>query len=762
MRFNKVLGFILLSLGYFITPILIASDNPSYSGSNTCKTCHQQQFNAWRGSHHDNAMQQATSKTVLGNFNNQQYKYNGVTSTFFKKKGQFFVKTDGPDGKLKDYEIKYTFGIEPLQQYLIEFSDGRLQVLGIAWDSRKKKQGGQRWYHLYPDQKISYKDRLHWTRPDQNWNYMCAECHSTNLQKNYNGSDNSYETSWSEINVACEACHGPASQHVMWVKEKKTKQASNIKNKGLIVNFNERAGVSWQIDNKTGFPKRSVVKKSNTEIEVCARCHSRRSVISSEYLPGMNFMDSYIPALLTNFLYHPDGQIKEEVYVYGSFIQSKMYHQGVTCSDCHDPHSSKLRVPNNGICLQCHEQKKYDQITHHFHKQGSNGSLCAECHMPQKIYMGVDGRHDHSIRIPRPDLSISLKTPNACNNCHKNKNSAWASQKMESWYGKDWAPGWHFGETLFEAINSTDGVNQDLAALAASPKLPVIARATATDLLQAYPGPLTLVIIKKLLKDKEPMVRLAALQTLDTVAIQQRFKAGFALLSDPVLAVRIGAARVLSVAPSNVLSAQQQKILNKAINEYQDAQRVNAERPESQINLGLLAIRLQKFDEAEKYYKQALKLDPVFVNAHVNLADLYRSQQQESKAEKVLKQAIVIEPNNADVHYALGLLYVRQKIMQKALQELKAAYELQGYNVRYGYVYAIALNSQGQTSRAIKLLTKIYKQNSTESSIVSALMSFNRDAGNNKEALLYARKLQELNPINPEINQLIKSLEKIQ
>ncbi|MFV1983344.1 MAG: tetratricopeptide repeat protein [Thiohalomonadales bacterium] len=745
----------------FSFPIVFSAETnqQDYIGSDSCTNCHQKQYNAWRGSFHEQAMQHTNKKTVLGDFNNIKFTYNAITTTFFKKGNRFFINTDDQYGKLKNFEIKYTFGVYPLQQYLIEFPGGRLQALGIAWDSREIQQGGQRWYHLYPNEKITFKHRLHWTQADQNWNYMCADCHSTNLQKNYNSDKNTYNTSWSELNVACEACHGPASQHVNWAKKKTAKQSIDQKNKGLVVDLDERFGVTWKIDPDTGNAKRSIEKKTNKEIEICARCHSRRSVISNNDAFNKPLLDNYLPALLTGFLYYPDGQIKEEVYVYGSFIQSEMYHQGVTCSDCHDPHSTQLRASGNNVCLQCHVKKKYDQTTHHFHKQNSKGALCAECHMPQTIYMGVDGRHDHSIRIPRPDLSITLKTPNACNNCHKDKTAKWASSKMENWYGKNWTPGWHFGETLFKARNGDIGINQDLAALAASPKFPVIARATATDLLQYFPGPVSSVVIQKLLKDKNPMIRLAALQTLDTIPIQPRLKAGFALLSDPVLAVRIEAARIFAIAPRNRLSPQQQSILDNAINEYQQAQRVNSDRPESLINLGLLAIRLQQFSEAEKYYQQALKLDPGFINAYVNLADLYRSQQQENKAEQVLKQALQISKENADIHHALGLLYVRKKQMIKALSELKTAYQLQMNNARYGYIYAVALNSRSQTERAIKILLKVHQQHPSDIDTVSALVSFYRNTNRLHEALVYARKLQVLIPGNPEITKLIQSLQ---
>ena len=188
-------------------------------------------------------MDHATDKTVLGDFSDATFDYYGVKSRFFRKDGKFFVETDGPDGKLAVFEVKYTFGVDPLQQYLVEFPDGRLQALSLAWDSRPKQQGGQRWFHLYPNEDIKHDDVLHWTKLNQNWNFMCAECHSTGVHKNYDAANDRFATTWSEISVGCEACHGQGSQHVAWAQDQKSWWPfgkRNDRTKGLAVRFDER------------------------------------------------------------------------------------------------------------------------------------------------------------------------------------------------------------------------------------------------------------------------------------------------------------------------------------------------------------------------------------------------------------------------------------------------------------------------------------------------------------------------------------------
>ncbi|MGD8956250.1 MAG: multiheme c-type cytochrome, partial [Chromatiaceae bacterium] len=375
-----------------------------FVGKAACAACHAEEVERWGGSHHDLAMQEVTETSVLGDFENASLTHYGVTSTFYRANGMFMVRTEGADGKLADFAVRYVFGVYPLQQYLIEFPGGRLQALSLAWDTRSKEEGGQRWYHLYPGEKIAHTDELHWTRPSQNWNSMCAECHSTHLQKNYDAQSKSFSTTWSEIDVSCEACHGPGSIHIAWA-EKKPGWEKHHSDKGLKLLLDERKGVSWPMDPQSGNARRSVPRTSEKEIEMCARCHARRSPITSQYVHGDRFMDHYLPRRLDEGMYFADGQMDDEVYVYGSFVQSRMYHAGVTCSDCHEPHSADLKVRGNAVCLQCHQAEKYDAPSHHFHKDEESGGSCAECHMPPRNYMVIDARHDHSMRIPRPDLS---------------------------------------------------------------------------------------------------------------------------------------------------------------------------------------------------------------------------------------------------------------------------------------------------------------------------------------------------------------------
>ncbi len=731
----------------------------TYVGRQTCTTCHKREHELWSASHHDLAMQVANQDTVLGDFHNTTFTHFGVTSTFFRRDGKFFIRTDGPDGQLHEYEIKYTFGITPLQQYLIEFTGGRYQALGIAWDSRPTGEGGQRWFHLYPDEKIAHDDILHWTGPNQNWNYMCAECHSTNLKKNYDLEHDRYATTWEEINVSCEACHGPGSRHVDWAKtggrgEKFPYESRN----GLVIQFKDPNNGTWEIDTETGNAKRSTPLESNSQIETCARCHSRRSVIHDDYVHGRPLMDTHRPALLEERLYYADGQILEEVYVYGSFLQSKMYHAGVICSDCHDPHSLKVHAGGNALCTQCHLAKKFDTPFHHFHKPGSPGAQCVECHMPTKTYMVVDPRRDHSMRVPRPDLSVKLGTPNACNGCHTDRSAEWATDAVLKWYGPGRSRDPHFGEALSAGQKGLPGAEDALMKLAGDEVKPNIARASALSLLRWYPSPASVRAARRGLEDPDPLVRLSALSVLEVLEPKDRLGIAYPLLNDPIRAARIEAANVLAPVPRTMMTTEQRASLDHAIAEYIESQGVNADRAGSHLNLGVLYTRSGKFDKAEAAYRTALRIDPAFIQAYVNLADLYRVRGQDNQGERILREALTIAPRNADVHHALGLLLARQTRMSEAVTALEQSATLRPENPHYSYVYAVALHTTGRPKDAIKVLDETHARHSNDREVLYGLVTFNRDMGNLDAATSYAEKLVVLSPQDPAARRLLNQL----
>jgi len=669
-----------------------------FVGGQKCAECHKSEYDKWQGSHHDLAMDEANEKTVLGNFNNTRFEYFGMTSRFYRQDDRFFVYTRGPNGQMGDFEIRYTFGVYPLQQYLVPFPGGRLQCLPIAWDAKENK-----WFHLYPDAPVDPRDWLYWTNAGQNWNGMCAECHSTNLKKNYDFNTDSYQTTWSEIDVSCEACHGPGSLHVAWAE---------------LPDMARPVTENFQLMVKTS------VINSRAQVELCAPCHSRRAILGDYTHAEPDLMDSMLPSLLDEGLYFVDGQIRDEVYVYGSFTQSKMYGREVRCSDCHDVHSIKTVKSGNNLCLQCHRAGVYDTQSHHFHKKKGekgdpiasadgkvlfevgSGAECVQCHMPGRYYMGNDYRPDHSFRLPRPDFSIKFGTPNACNRCHIDKSDQWSDEYITRWYG----PGRraHYGTIIDAGRKRLPEAYKDLTSLAGDPLYPVIVRATALSLLGSYPISLTGEAYELALMDDEALIRRTAVDHLNLPDLKKQTALLASTLYDPVKAVRTEAARRMTAVSTPGLDAGQKKVYQNALVEYQSSMEYSADFAFGRYNLGNLFSNLNQPDKAIDNYRAAIRIDNQFYPAKVNLAMLYNETGRKNEAEVLLREVVAAHAELHEVQYSLGLLLAEKKKFEEA--------------ARYLAVAAAGLPQRSRVHYNLGLLLQIVKRDAeAEAALLAAL-----------------------------------------
>ena len=722
-----------LFLLILLASALFAENNATYVGDKACAECHEKEVKEWKGSHHDLAMMVADEKSVLGNFNNATLNYNGIITTFFKEGEKFMVNTDSEDGSLKDYEISYTFGVYPLQQYMIKFPKGNVQVMDIAWDSRRKEEGGQRWYHIHADDNVTAGDILHWTGQNFNWNYMCADCHSTNLKKNYDDKTKSYHTTWDIINVSCEACHGPASKHMEWNKT----PHKALDNKGFALSFKNKM---WKWDVNTKEKKGGA---DHQELEVCAKCHSRRSQLDDDYVPGNKFSDHYLAVQLEQNLYFPDGKIQDEVYVYDSFLQSEMYAAGVTCTDCHNAHTLERKAEGDKVCSKCHSEEKYTATAHHKHKVGGEGASCISCHMPARTYMGVDSRNDHSFRVPRPDVSVEMKeVPNACNLCHTDKDAQWSTDAMKKWYGKIPVGKQNFADSLQSLRSNDASAPKELYAVLMS-DAPDIAKATVTAYLGNYPSKQTYTTTLQMLAKSDAQIRRSALIALEAFPPKMRMKKTFEMLADPVKIVRMEAARQLSAFPLGEVDQKTKDMLEKAFDEYEKILLFTAERPESQVSLGAFYTNRKMLEKAQKAYEEAMRLQPQFVPAYINYSNFLMNQSKNKEAFEILEKGIKNVPGMGILHHALGLWYVRDKKSDKATQELKKAAQLDVTNARFAYVYAISLGKT-EPKKAIEILEEAYKKHNGDLQIVSGLAYYYKQTGNMEKSGEYEKKLKTL------------------
>jgi tetratricopeptide (TPR) repeat protein len=683
-------------------------------------------------------MDLATHETVLGDFDNATFEHFGIVSRFFRKEGKFYVHTQGPNGEMGDFKIAYTFGFYPLQQYLVPFPGGRLQCLPIAWDDREKK-----WYHLYPDAALDPKDWLYWTNAGQNWNGMCAECHSTNLRKNYNLETATYQTTWSDMDVGCEACHGPGSLHVKWA-ELPVMGRPPSPNYELVV---RTAGMnSWQ------------------QVELCAPCHSRRMSLGDNTHDIKILLDYAVPQLLSEGMYFADGQILEEVYVYGSFIQSKMHDRDVRCSDCHDVHSIKRIKEGNDLCLQCHRGDIYDTHQHHFHKkkgekgepirsaQGKvlfdvgTGAVCVECHMPGRNYMGIDYRPDHSFRVPRPDLSITIGTPNACNRCHMDKEDKWSVEYMTKWYGTKYKP--HYGTALHAGRKGLPKARQDLIRLSGDRLYPVIVRATALFLLGSYSGEEVAKVYERALSDEEPLMRQTAVRNLHALPPKKRIGLIVPLLYDPAKAVRIEAANKLAVLPRGQLTGKLEKRYQAVLNEYRQAMEYTADFAASQHNLGNLYSNLGQLDEALKAYQAAIRIDDHFYPAKVNLAMVYNQVGKNREAEGLLREVVQAQPRLHEVQYSLGLLLAERKNYEEASLYLSMAARGLPNRARVHYNLGLLLDYLQKDLEAEAALLRALDLDSGNLDFLNALAQFYMKRDKYQKAKPIAEQMIARHPSN--------------
>lgn len=708
-------------------------EKATFSGSASCRECHAKIYEKWMGSYHAKSMAPATEETVRGEFDDTTFDYFGMTSRFYRIDGDFWVHTEDETGAMKDFRIEFVFGVYPLQQYLVRFPGGRLQSLTIAWDDVKK-----RWYHLYPDGKIAAGDWLHWTRGAQNWNGMCSECHSTNLRKAYDPEKDTFETTYSEINVACEACHGPASLHVAWAKLPAMARPASDDYR-LIVSTK---GMS-----------------PREQVELCAPCHSRRFYLREyEQEPGSDLLDHLVPALLDEQLYFPDGQIKDEVYEYASFVQSKMYRNGVRCTNCHDPHTMQRHKEGNDLCLQCHRSDTYDTEAHHFHKKtvdgkASAGWLCENCHMPQRPYMGIDWRADHSIRIPRPDLSVSLGVPNACTNagCHSDKSNQWAADAYGKWYGQARRP--HYGTVIAAARRGDESARTDLLKMTQDRLFPSIVRATAISLLNRYPGRESSDVLAKALQDEESIVRRAALDQADLLSPEERSKRITPLLDDPVRGVRAAAASALAQTPGFDANAAPTAAFTAALAELKAALAYQGDFASSGYNLGNLYVALGNASEAERHYGRSLEIDPLFVRSRVNYAMLLASTGRTEEAEAQLRQAATAEPDAPAVNYNLGLLLAETGRMPEAVAFLEKAAAGMPDNARAQYNLALAYRDTNQLPKAEASLRRALAIQGNDAELLYALGDVYVREGKVDDARRIARLWRETHPDDPRARQ---------
>ncbi|HEV8547376.1 MAG TPA: tetratricopeptide repeat protein [Polyangiaceae bacterium] len=709
----------------------------SFIGSTACAPCHRAQAEAYAKSHHALALVPATADAVAAKLDGSTFATPlGKGAHFSRKDATFSVTTPDASGAARPYPIAYAAGVFPLQQYIVPTERGKLQTLGASWDTRALRDGGQRWFHLYGPKGIAPGDELYFTRPAQNWNHVCADCHSTLVERRYDVNADAFDTRWAELAVGCEACHGPGAEHV-----RRAKLGETAGNAPYAASFTVRLtpAAPWA-PSATGSPTPRA--RETTEVEVCAPCHSRRQPLREGFVAGDPLLDAFEPELLSPGRHYADGQVEGEVYEWASFLQSKMHASGVRCSDCHEPHAAELRAPGNALCTRCHAPDHFD-TTAHTHHAGDKAPHCVDCHMPPATFMQIDERRDHSIRIPRPDLSVEFGTPNACTGCHRDQSAAWAAAALSEWRANT-TPRPHFVNALGRARRGDLDAARALRALGEDVTAPAIARATALERLGQFPSPKTLAVLRAALGNEEPLVVFGAALGASALPLAERAPLLMSVLEHPRRAIRIAAAKGLAELPLAELEPAARGALERAFAEVEASFAISASRPETHVEQSSFELARGKTADAARELDTALRLSPCFAEAHLNRADLARAQQDEAGARRELEAALKCAPRNAFAEHALGLWLVRNGKPRDAITHLKKAVELAPGEARFGYVLAVALADGGDAPEAVKVLESALTLHPNDRSLLQALASYLQKLDQKERASEVTAKLAAL------------------
>ncbi|QHJ11016.1 Lipopolysaccharide assembly protein B [Paraglaciecola mesophila] len=713
------------------------SKEANYVGAQACQSCHQSEYDQWRESDHFKAMQAANKGSVLGDFNDTLVTFHDIQTRFFVENGQYKLTTTNKQNKVQTFDVPYTFGFYPLQQYLIDVGEGKLQAFNIAWDSRSKEEGGQRWFHLQPIEKITPEHPFFWQRHFQNWNSRCADCHTTDLKRNFEPKSNTFATQFSEVNVACESCHGPAGQHIKLAK----KGELSAQNSGFSQTLPALKNFSFSPNNPIAHVDG---KPNNSEINVCARCHSLRTPLEHPFADShsqQSFVDDNRLEWIRAPFYHANGSINEEVFVAGSFMQSKMQHAGVTCSNCHNAHTGKVKIQGNGLCLQCHQAETFNSPEHHHHTPQTEGAMCVNCHMPEKTYMGVDDRRDHSFLIPDLSFNSASSEPQTCLACHDKENDHWRQKSEKVWGSNTNTNVWQTARHQVQD-GAPEGLEQAIAFIH-NPDNSRLRQASLLADLSLYRSQKGVDIALENLESDSTLLRRAAVESLAILSPQARWQVLSQKLDEPSKSVRFEMARLLTDSLGLLSRSDKAKLL-PLLNEYREMLEINADSPITQLAIGNLNTQLGDLAGAEQAYLTAYKIEPSYIPVLIQISEFYRQQGQDEKGASYLTKALNVEPNNAQANHAFGLFKIRQKQYGQALNNLKIAAHSDEAMPSFAYIYSVALDQQSHTNVAISELEKAHQRWPRDADVMSALISYLRKTGQNDKAQQYQSKLQTL------------------
>jgi tetratricopeptide (TPR) repeat protein len=731
-------------------PLLVGDEKTvfaQYAGSPSCRECHEEAFEAWENSNHALAERPLSERDRSAFQPERFFKHGTQSSTASWTNGEASVISLGLSGQPEAHAIMRVIGNDPLRQFLVPFPGGRFQTLEASYDPNSND-----WFNVYGQEDRKPGEWGHWTGRGMNWNFMCASCHNTHLRRNYDPTSDSYHTTMAEMGVGCEACHGPLKAHGEWQKQ---------------------YGKSSQKDP-------TVHKLSRAQmLDDCGSCHARRNDLAGDWKPGEPFTDAFDLTLVDySQRFYADGQIRDEDYEYGPFLGSRMHVRGVTCLDCHNPHSGKTVLPGNWLCLRCHNGSDtnapvINPVTHSFHKvygYDTNGVLvssdlmgynpkqiaetggeCVNCHMPQTAYMQRHWRHDHGFTIPDPLLTKQFDIPNACNRCHKDHNTDWALEYCRKWYGaKMNRPSRPRAQGIARAWQGDPAARDGLLDLLQKEESPYW-RAALISLLSPWATqPEITTVLLRSLEHTNALVRGAAGRALEPALTAAGVSEALRLrLADPSRHVRVAAAWALraSLDPGSEAGHDLQLMMD-----------ASADQPGGQLRAGEYLASRNQPEAALTHCQRAVAWDPYSPACRQQLAVLLSALHRPQEAVETLREGCRLNPDDADSHYHLGLAWNEAGDLQQAEAALERAVQLNPQHARAWYNLGLAQNELGHPELAIPSLLRAESADQRDERIPYARATILARLGQTPAAVIAARRALEIQPSYGEARQLLQQL----
>ena len=753
--FNSVscIGFLItLIVGLLLGPLSSAEEKPgqkdsAYTGSSSCRECHEKFYKLWAPSHHGLAMQPYSDELAQKELLPQKediviggYRYRAEIQA-----GAGYVLEKGPDGE-KRYPISYALGGKNVYYFLTPMERGRLQTLPVAYDVRKREwydtaASGMRHFPNIPERPVGWKEWYY------TFNTACHSCHVSQYSLNYNQATDTYQTTWKEPGINCETCHGPAEEHIEVCKKAP---------KGTIPQ-----------DLKITRGGRSFTHDQNNAN--CSSCHAKASPITSCFQPGDRFYDHFDLVTLESADYYPDGRDLGENYTYTTWSMSPCVKSGqLDCLHCHTS-SGRFRQKDdpNQACMPCHKERVENSTAHTHHPAESKGDLCISCHMPMTEFARMR-RSDHSMRPPTPAATLQYNSPNACNACHQKEGAAWADEQVRQWHKEDYQAAVLNSAALIDAARKGNWTRlPEMLTYITKPDRDEVTATSLVRLLKGCDDDQKWPVILEALHDPSPLVRAAAADHLHQLPSKEATQALVEATGDDSRLVRVRAAGSIAGFDWTSLPAKEQQQVKKATDEYLASMLSRPDQWTSNYNLGNYYLDLGEYKLAVEAYQKASKYDPAQIMPLVNMSIAYARTGENTKAEESLTKALAIEPKNAEAQFNMGLLKAEQgdskqaelhlrkalendpsmaeaaynlgvlladEDLQQTLALCRNAYKMRPNIFKYGYTLAFYESRAGETETAIETLRELIRKDPAHADAYALLGDIYERAGKLKDA----------------------------